>query len=32
MEDTEMPETIGMVRAATPMIHVPDVRAPALRN
>lgn len=24
-----MPETIGMVRAATPMIHVPDVRATA---
>ena len=24
-----MPETIGTVRAATPMIHVPDVRATA---
>jgi hypothetical protein len=24
-----MPETIGLVRAATPMIHVPDVRATA---
>ena len=24
-----MPETIGMMRAATPMIHVPDVRSTA---
>jgi uncharacterized glyoxalase superfamily protein PhnB len=27
LEDDRMPQTLGMLRAATPMIHVADVRA-----